>query len=254
MLIGGIEAGGTKIVCGAAEVTEEGIHILDRMRFATGRPEEAVRKAADYFKDFPIKALGVACFGPLDLRKDSATYGHIMATPKKGWEHFDLLGALEKEIGVPAVLDTDVNGAALGEGAYGAGKGKSVVAYITVGTGIGVGLSIGGKPLHGLVHPEGGHMPVVCAPGDTYEGCCTFHRDSFLPAGCLEGYAAGPAIENDGARRGKTWEAAAKSGRWKRSISRRAYHRSRFSARRISSSWEAASCTRHPSSRWSGKG
>lgn len=111
MLIGGIEAGGTKIVCGAAEVTEEGIHILDRMRFATGRPEEAVRKAADYFKDFPIKALGVACFGPLDLRKDSATYGHIMATPKKGWEHFDLLGFFEKEIGVPAVLDTDVNGA-----------------------------------------------------------------------------------------------------------------------------------------------
>ena len=109
MLIGGIEAGGTKIVCGAAEVTEEGIHILDRMRFATGRPEEAVRKAADYFKDFPIKALGVACFGPLDLRKDSATYGHIMATPKKGWEHFDLLGPFEKEIGVPAVLDTDVN-------------------------------------------------------------------------------------------------------------------------------------------------
>lgn len=124
MLIGGIEAGGTKIVCGAAEVTEEGIHILDRMRFATGRPEEAVRKAADYFKDFPIKALGVACFGPLDLRKDSATYGHIMATPKKGWEHFDLLGPFEKEIGVPAVLDTDVNGAALGEGAYGAGKGS----------------------------------------------------------------------------------------------------------------------------------
>lgn len=203
MLIGGIEAGGTKIVCGAAEVTEEGIHILDRMRFATWRPEEAVRKAADYFKDFPIKALGVACFGPLDLRKDSATYGHIRATPKKGWEHFDLLGPFEKEIGVPAVLDTDVNGAALGEGAYGAGKGKSVVAYITVGTGIGVGLSIGGKPLHGLVHPEGGHMPVVRAPGDTYEGCCTFHRDSFLPAGCLEGYAAGPAIEKRWGEKGE---------------------------------------------------
>ena len=253
MLIGGIEAGGTKIVCGAAEVTEEGIHILDRMRFATGRPEEAVRKAADYFKDFPIKALGVACFGPLDLRKDSATYGHIMATPKKGWEHFDLLGPFEKEIGVPAVLDTDVNGAALGEGAYGAGKGKSVVAYITVGTGIGVGLSIGGKPLHGLVHPEGGHMPVVRAPGDTYEGCCTFHRDSFLPD-ASKGMPQGLPSKNDGERRGKTWEAAAKSGRWKRSISRRAYHRSRFSARRISSSWEAASCTRHPSSRWSGKG
>lgn len=253
MLIGGIEAGGTKIVCGAAEVTEEGIHILDRMRFPTRRPEEAVRKAADYFKDFPIKALGVACFGPLDLRKDSATYGHIMATPKKGWEHFDLLGPLEKEIGVPAVLDTDVNGAALGEGAYGAGKGKSVVAYITVGTGIGVGLSIGGKPLHGLVHPEGGHMPVVRAPGDTYEGCCAFHRDSFLPAGCLEGYAAGPAIEKRWGEKERTWETAAKSGRWKRSISRRAYRRSRFSARRISSSWEAASCTRHPSSRWSGK-
>ena len=246
MLIGGIEAGGTKIVCGAAEVTQ------DRMRFATGRPEEAVRKAADYFKDFPIKALGVACFGPLDLRKDSATYGHIMATPKKGWEHFDLLGPLEKEIGVPAVLDTDVNGAALGEGAYGAGKGKSVVAYITVGTGIGVGLSIGGKPLHGLVHPEGGHMPVVRAPGDTYEGRCTFHRDSCLPD-ASKGMPQGLPSKNDGARRGKTWEAAAKSGRWKRSISRRAYHRSRFSARRISSSWEAASCTRHPSSRWSGK-
>lgn len=105
MLIGGIEAGGTKIVCGAAEVTEEGIHILDRMRFATGRPEEAVRKAADYFKDFPIKALGVACFGPLDLRKDSATYGHIMATPKKGWEHFDLLGPFEKEIGVQTLAE-----------------------------------------------------------------------------------------------------------------------------------------------------
>lgn len=126
-----------------------------------------------------------------------------MATPKKGWEHFDLLGPLEKEIGVPAVLDTDVNGAALGEGAYGAGKGKSVVAYITVGTGIGVGLSIGGKPLHGLVHPEGGHMPVVRAPGDTYEGCCTFHRDSFLPAGCLEGYAAGPAIEKRWGEKGE---------------------------------------------------
>lgn len=254
MLIGGIEAGGTKIVCGAAEVTEEGIRILDRMRFATGRPEEAVRKAADYFKDFPIKALGVACFGPLDLRKDSATYGHIMATPKKGWEHFDLLGPLEKEIGVPAVLDTDVNGAALGEGAYGAGKGKSVVAYITVGTGIGVGLSIGGKPLHGLVHPEG----ATCLSSARLEIRMKAAAPSTGIPSCLpdasKGMPQGLPSKNDGARRGKTWEAAAKSGRWKRSISRRAYHRSRFSARRISSSWEAASCTRHPSSRWSGKG
>ena len=253
MLIGGIEAGGTKIVCGAAEVTEEGIHILDRMRFPTRRPEEAVRKAADYFKDFPIKALGVACFGPLDLRKDSATYGHIMATPKKGWEHFDLLGPLEKEIGVPAVLDTDVNGAALGEGAYGAGKGKSVVAYITVGTGIGVGLPSAASLSTASSIQKAATCQSSARRGIRMKAAAPSTGIPSCQPDASKGMPQDPPSKNGGVKKERTWETAAKSGRWKRSISRRAYRRSRFSARRISSSWEAASCTRHPSSRWSGK-
>jgi fructokinase len=135
-----------------------------------------------------IEALGIASFGPLDLRPGSARYGHITTTPKPGWAGTDLVGTVRRRLDVPVVLDTDVNGAAFGEFRWGAGRGLHSSAYLTVGTGIGGGAVIGGRALRGLLHPEMGHLHVQRHPDDTYKGACPFHDD------CVEGLASGPAI------------------------------------------------------------
>lgn len=186
MLIGGIEAGGTKMVCAVGD--ENGV-VKDRVSFPTRQPKETFEDIIGYYKNWDIKALGIGCFGPLDLDKKSATYGYITKTPKAGWENCDIVGAFKEALGVPVGFDTDVNGAVLGEVTWGAAKGLDSAIYITIGTGVGVGVYVNGGLLHGLVHPEGGHILLIRHPKDTYEGKCPFHKN------CVEGLAAGPSIE-----------------------------------------------------------
>lgn len=186
MLIGGIEAGGTKMVCAVGD--ENGV-VKDRVSFPTRQPQETFEDMIGYYKKWDIKALGVGCFGPLDLDKNSATYGYITKTPKPGWSNFDVVGTLKNALNVPVGFDTDVNGAILGEVTWGAAKGAESAIYITIGTGVGVGVYVNGGLLHGLVHPEGGHILLEKHPQDTYKGKCPFHGN------CMEGLASGPAIE-----------------------------------------------------------
>lgn len=195
MLIGGIEAGGTKIVCGVAEVKDGRVTIKDQVRFPTTTAREVIGETISCFKKYPIQSLGIATFGPIDVHPNSPTYGSIKATPKEGWQEVDLVHPFEKALGIPVAFDTDVNGAVLGEAVYGAGKGLDVVTYMTVGTGIGVGTYIEGHLIHGLMHGEAGHMLMIRHPKDSYEGHCPFHKESIGNGGCLEGYASGPAIE-----------------------------------------------------------
>ncbi len=185
MRIGALEAGGTKMVC--AMLDEHGT-VTDRISLPTGTPADTMPAIIDYFARHGAQALGIGCFGPLDLNKNSPTYGHITATPKAGWAWYDIVGELEKALHVPVAMDTDVNCAALGEARHGSCKGLDDCVYITVGTGIGMGVLCGGKLVHGIQHPELGHFSVVPAPGDTYAGCCPYHGS------CLEGMASGTAM------------------------------------------------------------
>lgn len=184
MLYGGIEAGGTKMICA---VMDEAGKIVDKTSIPTTTARETLPKMVDYFKDFNIKSLGIACFGPLDLNKSSKKYGYITRTPKEGWEDVNIIEPF-KELGVPVELDTDVNGAIYGEVMLGAAKNCSSAIYITIGTGIGVGVYVNGALLHGLMHPESGHVLLTKHPEDKYEGCCKFHNS------CFEGLASGPSI------------------------------------------------------------
>ncbi len=186
MLIGGIEAGGTKMVCAVGD--ENGV-IKDRASFPTRQPEETFADMIAYYRNWDIQALGIGCFGPVDLNRQSRTYGYITKTPKPGWGNCDIVGAFKDALGVPVGFDTDVNGAVLGEVTWGAAKGLDSAIYITIGTGVGVGVYVNGGLLHGLVHPEGGHILLIRHPRDTYEGKCPFHKN------CVEGLAAGPSIE-----------------------------------------------------------
>ena len=195
MRLGALEAGGTKMVL--AVFTETG-EMLDRISLPTLTPDETMPEMIRYFKEQAVDALGIGCFGPLDLNPDSPTYGSITMTPKLPWRMYPITSAFHEALGVPVALDTDVNGAALAEATLGAAKGLSSCLYVTIGTGIGGGVVIGGKCVHGLMHPELGHQLVMPHPEDpTPKGFCPYH-DS-----CLEGLAAGPAIE-------KRWGISAK--------------------------------------------
>lgn len=193
MLIGGIEAGGTKFVCA---VGDESGKILDKVTFATEDPEHTLDQAKQFFSNHAIEALGVGSFGPVDLNRESNTYGYILNTPKTKWKHYDLLGRLQKDFSVPITLDTDVNAAALGEYKYGAAKNSKSVLYITVGTGIGAGFVQNGDTFIGKHHPEMGHIYVHQSSDDTFEGVCPYHGN------CLEGLASGPAIEKRYGKKG----------------------------------------------------
>ncbi len=186
MRIGGIEAGGTKMVCAVGDEKGE---LFERVTIPTRQPEETFEEMIRYFSYKQIEALGIGCFGPIDLNRSSATYGFITSTPKPGWENTDVVGRFQKALSVPVGFDTDVNGAILGEVMLGAAKGCENAIYITVGTGIGVGVYVNGGLLHGLVHPEGGHILLAKHPKDTYSGKCPYHGC------CFEGLASGPAIE-----------------------------------------------------------
>lgn len=190
---GGIEAGGTKFVC---VVADEGKNVLAETRFPTTQPAETMGKVVDFFQEqnkqlpSPICALGVACFGPIDLDPASSTYGYITSTPKPGWAGTPVISFLQDIFGVPAAFDTDVNGAAIGEGKWGAAAGLSDFLYMTIGTGIGGGGVANGQPLHGLVHPEMGHIRIPHDfTEDPFPGVCPYHGD------CFEGLATGPSIQ-----------------------------------------------------------
>ncbi|MGR6330069.1 ROK family protein [Sphingomonas sp. XXL09] len=190
-LVAGIELGGTKIVCLLARGPDA---IEDRVQLPTERPVQtlaAVERVLDGWGRFD--ALGIASFGPVSIDRDAADYGHITSTPKPHWAGTDVAGRLARRYDVPTGFHTDVVGAALAEAKWGAAKGLRDVAYATVGTGIGVGLIAGGRPVDGLTHSEFGHIRPARLEGDDWLGLCPFHGS------CLEGLAAGPAI---GARAG----------------------------------------------------
>ena len=190
-LCGGIEAGGTKIVCAVGTGPDD---MRAEIRFATTTPEETISQAIQFFRaqqqEGPIAAIGVASFGPVDPDPASPTFGYVTTTPKPHWANTNFAGPLRQALGVPVGFDSDVNGAALGENRWGAAQGLDTFIYLTVGTGLGGGGMVNGKLIHGIMHPEMGHMQIPHDwDADPYAGWCTYHGD------CWEGLAAGPAIE-----------------------------------------------------------
>lgn len=203
MLVGGIEAGGTKFICSVGNGPEE---LQAETRFPTTIPDETLSQAISFFKEQetqiePLSAIGVASFGPVDPDPDSPTFGFITSTPKTDWANTDFVGALRDHFHVPVGFDTDVNGAALAEGKWGAAAGLHTFIYLTIGTGIGGGTLVNGRLLHGLIHPEMGHIRLHHDwERDPFPGNCPYHGD------CLEGMAAGPALEERWRQKGQELE------------------------------------------------
>jgi len=188
---GGIETGGTKFVCIVASDPE---HLIAECRIATKTPEETIHQVRDFFTPYidsgDLKAIGIAAFGPLDLNQNSPTYGYITTTPKPGWKNVDLYGEIKNKLKVPVAFETDVNAAAFGE-QYWKKENRQLdpFLYMTVGTGIGVGVIVNGAPLHGLMHAEAGHSTIPHDfEKDPFPGICPFHGD------CLEGLASGHSM------------------------------------------------------------
>lgn len=186
MKLGALEAGGTKMVCAIGNEKGE---ILEQISVPTLTPEATIPGLVSFFQGKEIEALGIGCFGPLDLNRESPAYGCITTTPKTAWRNYNIAGAFGRALGVPIGFDTDVNASVLGEYTWGIGKGLNSCIYITIGTGIGVGIIADGRLVHGMLHPEGGHILLQRMPEDKYRTFCPFHDN------CFEGLAAGPAIE-----------------------------------------------------------
>lgn len=189
-LFGGIEAGGTKFVCGVAD--QQG-KLQDKIQILTNTPNETIPQVVRYFEKIhektPISAIGIGSFGPIDPDPNSPQYGYITSTPKPGWSQFNFVGAIKKHFSIPIGFDTDVNAAALGEGFFGAARGLTTYIYVTIGTGIGAGGVIDGRLMHGLTHPEMGHIFIPLHKEDNFVGVCPFHKN------CLEGLASGPSLK-----------------------------------------------------------
>ncbi len=191
-LYGGIEAGGTKFVCALASGPND---IRAEERFPTTTPDETFSRVIQFFNEQQeqhgsLTAIGIASFGPVELNPNSPTFGYITTTPKPGWAQTDVVGRIVRSLRVPVAFDTDVNGAAWGEGRWGAAQGLDTFVYLTIGTGIGGGIVIGRQLAHGLAHPEVGHILLPHdREQDPFDGCCPYHRD------CFEGLASGPAMQ-----------------------------------------------------------
>lgn len=186
MLFGALEAGGTKMVCA---IGNENGTLLDRISLPTETPAVTVPRMISYFQKYKLSALGIGTFGPADLNPASGTYGYITTTPKPAWANYNIRGAFADALQIPVGFDTDVNAAVLGEATYGCLQDVSTAIYITIGTGVGVGVMVNRNLLHGMLHPEGGHILLSRNPADTCQSFCPYHNN------CLEGLAAGPAIE-----------------------------------------------------------
>jgi len=198
---GGIEAGGTKWVCAVGTGPED---LLSRT-IPTTSPAETIGRALAFLEEHgPLDAVGVGSFGPVDLDPSSPTWGFVTTTPKPGWANTDVAQAIRGRLGVPVAFDTDANAAAAGELRWGAARGLDTFSYVTVGTGIGGGGMAAGELLHGLLHPEVGHMRVPHdLAADPFPGSCPYHGD------CWEGLASGPAIETRWGARGEVLAARA---------------------------------------------
>lgn len=200
-MLGAIEAGGTKFVCGVGTGPED----IVTGQIETRSPEATVAAAVDWLREKSggqLSAVGIGSFGPVDLKT-----GRITSTPKAAWRNFELAGAVRTALGVPVRFDTDVNAAVLGEARWGAARGVANCLYLTVGTGIGGGAMAGGQIVHGLTHPEMGHVRIPHdRVTDPYLGACPYHGD------CLEGLAAGPAVEGRWGMPG--WKLAADHPAW----------------------------------------
>lgn len=186
MLFGALEAGGTKMVLA---IGNENGEILEQKSIPTETPDSTIPIIINYFKEKDIKALGIGSFGPIDLNRNSETYGYITSTPKLSWANYDLLGTIKRALNIPVGFDTDVNGSALGEATWGSTKGLESSIYITIGTGIGVGIYQNGGLLHGMLHPEAGHILLSKHTEDDFNGVCPYHSN------CFESLASGPSIE-----------------------------------------------------------
>lgn len=187
MLFGALEFGGTKVVLG---VFDGKLKLVEQTTIPTKTPEETMPPIIDYFKARCVDALGIAAFGPLNLRKSSLTYGSILNTPKLAWQKYPLLATLREALCLPCAIDTDVNAAALAEAKLGAAKGLKNCLYLTIGTGIGGGLYSEGNLVHGLMHPEWGHILLTRHEEDPMlHGVCPYHPN------CAEGFASGPAMQ-----------------------------------------------------------
>ena len=194
MLLGALEAGGTKMVCAIGDETGT---IHDRISIPTSTPETTMPELIAYFRNHDIKALGIGTFGPADLNPASPSYGCITTTPKLAWQNFNIAGTFQEALSLPVGFDTDVNGSLMGEANFGCAKGLENSVYITVGTGIGAGIMTNGKMLHGMLHPEAGHLTLKRHPQDeAFESNCPFHES------CFEGLASGPAIQKRWGKKG----------------------------------------------------
>ncbi|MFG6120006.1 ROK family protein [Thalassobacillus sp. B23F22_16] len=194
MKLGAIEAGGTKFVCAIGDEKGE---VFEKTVIPTEKPEITMPKVYEFFENSDIERVGIGSFGPIDLNEGTGTYGTIQKTPKTDWVDFPLADEVSKHTGVPVVVDTDVNVAALSESRWGNATDVNSCLYITVGTGIGAGAIVNGETLKGLSHPEMGHIALRRHEKDDFAGTCPYHGD------CLEGMAAGPAIEQRWGRPGK---------------------------------------------------
>lgn len=196
MLLGSIEAGGTKFVCA---IGNQELQVIQRVSFPTTDPQETMTAVINFFKQYEadLAAIGVGSFGPIDIHRESETYGYITSTPKLVWQNFDFVGTLKQAFSIPVAWTTDVNAACYGEYVAGHGQGLSSVVYYTIGTGVGGGALQEGHFIEGFSHPEMGHMMIRRHPDDRFGGNCPFHYD------CLEGMAAGPAIEKRAGKKGQ---------------------------------------------------
>ena len=200
-ILGSIEAGGTKFVCA---IGNQNLEILERVSFPTTTPEETMKLVIDFFKIYQedLGSIGIGSFGPIDIHPDSPTYGYITSTPKQAWQDFDFVGSLKNTFeNMPVAWTTDVNAACYGEYIAGSGRDLNSVVYFTIGTGVGGGALQNGVFVEGFSHPEMGHMQVQRHPDDSFEGTCVFHGN------CLEGVAAGPAIEKRTGEKGQNLKA-----------------------------------------------
>ena len=198
-IYGGIEAGGTKFICAVGTGPSD---LRAVTQFATTTPSYTLAQAIDFFRQHGggdrLAAIGIGSFGPVDPNPASATFGYITTTPKPGWAHTNFAGTIQRALGIPVAFDTDVNAAALGEHEWGSAQGLDNFIYLTIGTGIGGGALVNGELMHGLIHPEMGHIFIPHdREVDPFEGSCPYHGD------CLEGLASGPAIEKRWGQRGE---------------------------------------------------